>query len=668
MVDNSTQGGADTIRDKDRAGVKTQIFGLDLGIGTGTESLMSAANPLPSFTPDVTASGTLTAAAQTVALALNGNSGAAAQITGTWVGTLQWEGTVDGTTWVPINAVAVATTGPASTTTVNGLYRLTPGNLVSFRVNCTAFTSGTVVVTLRSGAATGGTFVTQILPTDITRILGAAVSGTNGLPATAIASTIPAATTMQSAAAATGNGTNLNVLGYVSIIVNITGTFVATVIFEASVDDTTFVAISAHQVGVAGNLSSTTTVAGDFRISVAGYKSVRARISAFTSGTVTAKGYASPVAGQGTTVNANIISNSAVNQSDNIAQVAGTAVDVNSGVKSAGTMRVILATDQPALTNKLLVTPDSVALPANQSVNTAQVAGTATSVNAGPSSAGTLRMIPGDIASSGSITTQNLVPAGTATASSAVLSGTLSGASSLMVQVTGTYTGALSIQSTVDGTNWVTLGTPRIVIVNTGVLGTTIASASVGIFQVSNISGFQQVRVTGLAAMTGTAAVTMQVSLATGYVPIDVASINGQVAVTGAGTVAGGAVIRVAIGNNAAVVTNATLNSAATTNATSVKAAQGTVYSITASNQSAAAKFVKLYNKASAPTVGTDIPILTIAVPVGSATVINISSVNFGTQGFTLNTGIALAITNLIADSDATAVAVGDVKVMVAYI
>jgi hypothetical protein len=54
-------------------------------------------------------------------------------------------------------------------------------------------------------------------------------------------------------------------------------------------------------------------------------------------------------------------------------------VDTNSGVKSASTIRVILATDQPQLTNKILVTPDSVALPANQSVNVNQVAGAASS-------------------------------------------------------------------------------------------------------------------------------------------------------------------------------------------------------------------------------------------------------------------------------------------------
>lgn len=77
----------------------------------------------------------------------------------------------------------------------------------------------------------------------------------------------------------------------------------------------------------------------------------------------------------------------------NLTQLIGTTVDVNSGTKSAGTIRVILATDQPQLTNKLLVTPDSVALPANQSVNVNQLAGTTTDVNSGNKSAGTLRVV-----------------------------------------------------------------------------------------------------------------------------------------------------------------------------------------------------------------------------------------------------------------------------------
>lgn len=53
------------------------------------------------------------------------------------------------------------------------------------------------------------------------------------------------------------------------------------------------------------------------------------------------------------------------------AQIGATTVDSNSGVKSAGTIRVVIATDQPQLTNKLLVTPD-----ANSAVNVAQFGGT----------------------------------------------------------------------------------------------------------------------------------------------------------------------------------------------------------------------------------------------------------------------------------------------------
>jgi len=80
------------------------------------------------------------------------------------------------------------------------------------------------------------------------------------------------------------------------------------------------------------------------------------------------------------------------NASTNLAQVVGTAADVNSGLKSAGTLRVVLATDQPALTNKLLVTPDSVALPANQSVNAAQFGGTNVVTGTGAGGAGIPRV------------------------------------------------------------------------------------------------------------------------------------------------------------------------------------------------------------------------------------------------------------------------------------
>lgn len=79
-------------------------------------------------------------------------------------------------------------------------------------------------------------------------------------------------------------------------------------------------------------------------------------------------------------------------QSTNVDQLNGTTTDTNSGTKSAGTLRVVLATDQPQLTNKLLVTPDSVALPANQSVNVSQINGVTPLMGAGNGGTGSLRV------------------------------------------------------------------------------------------------------------------------------------------------------------------------------------------------------------------------------------------------------------------------------------
>lgn len=61
-------------------------------------------------------------------------------------------------------------------------------------------------------------------------------------------------------------------------------------------------------------------------------------------------------------------------------RIAGTVVDTNSGNKSAGTQRFVLATDQPNLTT-----------PLNQ--NLAQVGGTTTDTNSGNKSAGTQRFV-----------------------------------------------------------------------------------------------------------------------------------------------------------------------------------------------------------------------------------------------------------------------------------
>ena len=114
------------------------------------------------------------------------------------------------------------------------------------------------------------------------------------------------------------------------------------------------------------------------------------------------------------------------------------------------------------------------------------------------------------VTSTGNITTQNLVPAGTATAGSAV-SLTLANQSTATIHVSGTYTGALSLQYSTDlGTTWVTFtNAAQLVLETTGVPAATISSASVGAWT-TDVSGLTNIRVTGLAAMTGTAVVSIR--------------------------------------------------------------------------------------------------------------------------------------------------------------
>lgn len=106
------------------------------------------------------------------------------------------------------------------------------------------------------------------------------------------------------------------------------------------------------------------------------------------------------------------------------------------------------------------------------------------------------------------------------------------------------------------------------------------------------------------------------------------------------------------------------LISAATTNATSLKASAGQVYSIIAIGTTANIRYLKFYNKASAPTVGTDVPVLTIPIP-GNTQGAGLA-IHF-TVGTIFSTGIAFAITAGVADADSAAVGASDVIVNLTY-
>ena len=103
--------------------------------------------------------------------------------------------------------------------------------------------------------------------------------------------------------------------------------------------------------------------------------------------------------------------------------------------------------------------------------------------------------------------------------------------------------------------------------------------------------------------------------------------------------------------------------SAASTNATNVKTSQANIGSLHLVNTTASLRYFKLFNSASAPTVGTSTPVLNYAIPPNSTI-----SIDCGYAGIRLTTGLSYAITAGQALLDNTAVGAGDVVVNIAYI
>lgn len=233
------------------------------------------------------------------------------------------------------------------------------------------------------------------------------------------------------------------------------------------------------------------------------------------------------------------------------------------------------------------------------------------------------------------------------------VSGDVSRASNVMMFCTGTFAGVnVSFEGSLEATgetNWFGIQAVRsnanTIETATGVL----AAQPVYAWELS-VNGLARVRVRCTARTSGTQ--SWRFKLGTyATEPIPAAQISGTQPVSGTVTA------------NQATPTASNVTSTATTNATLVKASAGTLYNISASNVGAATAYLKLYNKATAPTVGTDVPVLTIPIPASG-----VASLPIGAIGHRFATGIGLAITGAAADSDTTAVAAAQVKVLTAYI
>jgi hypothetical protein len=100
------------------------------------------------------------------------------------------------------------------------------------------------------------------------------------------------------------------------------------------------------------------------------------------------------------------------------------------------------------------------------------------------------------------------------------------------------------------------------------------------------------------------------------------------------------------------------------TNGIVIKNTNGQVYGFALSNQASSVRYVKFYNKATAPTVGTDTPVMVIQLPGntnGSGSNLSIPT------GISFSLGIGIGITCGIANGDTTAPAFNDVAATIIY-
>lgn len=212
---------------------------------------------------------------------------------------------------------------------------------------------------------------------------------------------------------------------------------------------------------------------------------------------------------------------------------------------------------------------------------------------------------------------------------------------SVNFQITGTWSGTITYQVSNDNANWVAFN----VIASNAI--TSGSSTTSNLVAYGALTGYQFFRIRFTAYTSGTASVTAYFSreiIGTGALPGNSVTISN---ITGSAT--------------SSATTLYTVNSAATTNAANIKASGANLYGLSVMNTSATTKYVRLFNLTTAPTMGTSVPIMVVAVPATSSKEIQyVPALRF-------NTGLAVAITGGAAATDNTAVAAGDVQLLVSY-
>jgi hypothetical protein len=489
---------------------------------------------------------------------------------------------------------------------------------------------------------------------------------------TKVSEAVPVTATLQSAATANGDGATLDVSGYSSVTFTITGTFTATVNFEATGDDTNWVALQVVQIGTT-TIVTTSTSPGTFSASIGSLKSVRARVSGYSSGSVTVLARASLAQGSNPQVIAGKVG---VNDaSGNGITSTSNALDIN--IKSGNPSTITVT--QGTATSLKAQAESYQGGSAVSSSNPLQVTLANTGANATA------------VKVDNSAVTQPISAASLPLPTNAATSTKQSDGSqkTQVVDGSGNVIGATSNALDIN----IKSGNPTSITANAGTNLNTSALA----LSATQTDGSQKTRITdgtndAAVKAASTAAVAADKALVVAVspnntVPISVASLplpstaatstkqsdgsqKTQV-VDGSGNVIGSTGnaldINIKSGNPTTVqpiagTTNGTstcvVQSAASTNATNCKNAAGLLYGIEIVNTTSTLYYLRLYNLSSSPTCSSATGFIR-TVPIPHASGAGAGIANFYTVGETYGTGIGFCLTGGGSSTDNSNAATG---------
>lgn len=280
--------------------IATQVGGSD-GTNLRTFSTDTTGKINSNISTTVTAadkagSGSIAALNATVVATTNGASTVVFIVTGTWVGTLVFEGQDGNGNWISTIGTVPGNGSPTSATGLNIALSIPCGGFNQMRVRASVYVSGTAVITYNVGQGLNTLQVFNLTPSALQVTNRTQDSSGNGITSTLVGSKqsldcnvskiVTAIDNTSSGTIVALNGTVIaNTNGCSSVTFDVTGIWTATIVIEATVGDGAWFIVNGD-VDVSDSISSSFTANTFVTVPCGSFSQVRLRASLFTSGTI----------------------------------------------------------------------------------------------------------------------------------------------------------------------------------------------------------------------------------------------------------------------------------------------------------------------------------------------------------------------------------------------